>query len=77
MNKVADAPYCLTRTDGGLVMILDSRGICAPGTEYPLLAKISMNYTSARLYEYRPHAIVDPMPGVCSTGCNGLSAMRM
>jgi len=29
MNKVADALYCLTRTDGGLVMILDSRvGVC-------------------------------------------------
>jgi hypothetical protein len=79
MNKVADALYCLTRTDGGLVMILDSRVgvICAPGTEYLLLAKISMNYTCACLYEYRPHAIVDPMPGVCSTGCNGFSAMRM
>ncbi len=25
MNKVADALYCLTRADGGLVMILDSR----------------------------------------------------
>ncbi len=60
-------------------MILDSRVgvICAPGTEYLLLAKISMNYTCARLYEYRPHAIVDPMPGVCSTGCNWFSAMRM
>jgi len=68
MNKVVDALYCLTRTDGGLVMILDSRGgIYALSIEHLQYAKISEDYTES-LHEY--NAIMDTMPGIHRLGCN-------